>query len=51
MALAAVLGADACEIYTDIEGVYTTDPPIVPSTTLQSVGPVPASDILPQAPG
>jgi aspartate kinase len=24
--LAAVLGADACEIYTDVDGVYTTDP-------------------------
>ena len=30
MALAAVLGADACEIYTDVDGVYTTDPRIVP---------------------
>src|SRR5262249_19757548 len=30
VALAAVLGADACEIYTDVEGVYTTDPRIVP---------------------
>ena len=26
VALAAVLGADVCEIYTDVEGVYTTDP-------------------------
>ena len=25
-ALAAVLGADECEIYTDVEGVFTTDP-------------------------
>ena len=30
MALAAVLGADACEIYTDVDGVYTTDPRVVP---------------------
>ena len=30
MALAAVLGADACEIYTDVDGVSTTDPRIVP---------------------
>ncbi len=30
VALAAVLGADACEIYTDVEGVYTTDPRVVP---------------------
>jgi aspartate kinase len=29
-ALAAVLGADACEIYTDVDGVYTADPRIVP---------------------
>jgi len=26
VALAAVLNADACEIYTDVDGVYTTDP-------------------------
>ncbi len=26
VALAAVLGADKCEIFTDVEGVYTTDP-------------------------
>ncbi len=30
VALAAVLQADACEIYTDVDGVYTTDPRIVP---------------------
>ena len=30
VALAAVLGADGCEIYTDVDGVYTTDPRIVP---------------------
>jgi aspartate kinase len=30
-ALAAALGADACEIYTDVEGVFTADPRIVPS--------------------
>jgi aspartate kinase len=29
VALAAVLNADACEIYTDVDGVYTTDPRIV----------------------
>jgi len=28
VALAAALKADACEIYTDVEGVYTTDPNI-----------------------
>ncbi|MFO0871620.1 MAG: aspartate kinase [Pirellulales bacterium] len=30
VALAAVLNADACEIYTDVDGVYTTDPRILP---------------------
>ncbi|MCI6020040.1 MAG: aspartate kinase [Clostridiales bacterium] len=30
VALAAVLHADACEIYTDVEGVYTADPRVVP---------------------
>ena len=30
VALAAVLRADDCEIYTDVEGVYTADPRIVP---------------------
>lgn len=29
-ALAAVLNASMCEIYTDVEGVFTTDPRIVP---------------------
>jgi aspartate kinase len=30
VALAASLGADACEMYTDVEGVFTADPRIVP---------------------
>ena len=30
VALASALGADACEIYTDVEGVFTADPRIVP---------------------
>lgn len=30
VALAAVLDADACEIYTDVDGVYTTDPRVLP---------------------
>ena len=30
VALAATLGADVCEIYTDVAGVYTADPRIVP---------------------
>ena len=29
VALAAALGADVCEIYTDVEGVFTADPRIV----------------------
>lgn len=31
VALAAVLRADLCEIYTDVDGVYTADPRIVPN--------------------
>jgi aspartate kinase len=31
IALAAALKADLCQIYTDVDGVYTTDPRIVPN--------------------
>lgn len=31
VALAAALNADECQIYTDVDGVYTTDPRIVPA--------------------
>jgi len=31
VALAATLGADRCEIYTDVSGVFTADPRLVPS--------------------
>jgi len=31
VALAAFLNAEACEIYTDVEGVFTTDPRICPN--------------------
>jgi aspartate kinase len=31
VAIAAAIGADACEIFTDVDGVYTTDPNICPS--------------------
>ncbi len=31
VALAAALQADVCEIYTDVEGIYTADPNLVPS--------------------
>lgn len=34
VALAAALKADICEIYTDVSGVYTTDPRVVPDATL-----------------
>jgi len=30
VAIAAALGADVCEIFTDVQGVYTADPRIVP---------------------
>jgi aspartate kinase len=30
VALAAALGAEACQIFTDVDGIYTTDPRIVP---------------------
>ena len=36
VALAAVLKADACEIYTDVDGVYTTDPRILPEARRMS---------------
>lgn len=31
VAIAAAVGADACEIFTDVDGVYTTDPNVCPS--------------------
>src|SRR5215468_6742181 len=31
VALAAALGAEVCEIYTDVEGVFTADPRLVPT--------------------
>ncbi|HEY1956001.1 MAG TPA: aspartate kinase [Polyangiaceae bacterium] len=31
VAVAAAIGADACEIYTDVAGVYTTDPNVCPT--------------------
>lgn len=39
VALAAALKADRCDIYTDVDGVYTTDPRIVPQARkLHKVG-------------
>jgi aspartate kinase len=34
VALAAVLDAEACEIYTDVDGVFTVDPRLVPTAKL-----------------
>jgi aspartate kinase len=34
VALAARLQADACEIYTDVEGIFTADPRVVPAARL-----------------
>ena len=31
VAIAAAIGAERCDIYTDVDGVYTTDPRIVPA--------------------
>jgi len=33
VAIAAGLHADVCEIYTDVDGVYTTDPNVVPTVS------------------
>lgn len=33
VAVASALNAERCDIYTDVEGVYTTDPRIVPNAT------------------
>ncbi len=38
VAIAGALGANRCDIYTDVEGVYTTDPRIVPcASKLQQI--------------
>jgi aspartate kinase len=39
VALAAALGAERCEIYTDVEGIYTADPQVVPrARKLKEIG-------------
>ncbi len=38
VALAAALDADVCEIYTDVDGVFTADPRIVPGRPPASRG-------------
>jgi aspartate kinase len=47
VALAAALGGDVCEIYTDVEGVYTADPRIVP--TARKLGHVSFDEMLEMA--
>lgn len=37
VALAAVMHADACEIHTDVDGVYTTDPRLLPEARHMSL--------------
>jgi aspartate kinase len=37
VALAAALGADVCEIFTDVDGVYTTDPHVCPKARKMEV--------------
>src|SRR5919199_1579166 len=37
VAMAAALQADMCEIYTDVEGVYSADPRVVPDARLLPV--------------
>lgn len=36
VAMAAALNADECQIYTDVDGVYTTDPRVVPNARKMS---------------
>ena len=36
-ALAQAMDADACEIYTDVTGVFTADPRIVPQARLMKI--------------
>lgn len=39
VAVAAALGADRCEIYTDVDGIYTADPRFVPAASkLEEIG-------------
>lgn len=47
VALAAALGADVCEIYTDVDGVFTADPRIVPDA--QQLGAISYEEMLEMA--
>jgi aspartate kinase len=49
VALAAALGADVCEIYTDVDGVYTADPRIV--SNARRLDRVPYEEMLEMAAG
>jgi len=44
VALAAALGAEICEIYTDVDGVYTADPRLVP--TARKIGQISYDEML-----
>ena len=47
VALAAALGADVCEIYTDVDGVFTADPRIVPNA--RRIGRISSEEMLEMA--
>jgi aspartate kinase len=47
VALAAALNADVCEIYTDVDGIYTADPRIVP--TARKINRIVTEDMLEMA--
>jgi aspartate kinase len=47
VALAAALGADVCEIYTDVDGIFTADPRIVP--TAQQIARITSEEMLEMA--
>ena len=47
MAIAAAIHADRCDIYTDVDGVYTTDPRVV--SDARRLRPVPFEEMLEMA--
>jgi aspartate kinase len=47
VALAAALGADVCEIYTDVDGVFTADPRVV--STARKIDSISSEDMLEMA--
>jgi aspartate kinase len=47
VAMAAALGAEVCEIYTDVDGVYTSDPRVVP--TARKIGRISYEEMLEMA--